>query len=153
MLDHRRDGGGMMLLLSWAHGVDADDGIEPLRKTHLIYECGGETLIFVGADGKLYAARMQFVHCVHESGISLTMAREIFAIIFKQPRQIFRHQFVGRSARNLKATLQQHLRSASDTWLYLFYCQRRVANLLRPVYTRRRKAPVSCWQGHIRIGR
>src|SRR3546814_10237550 len=49
-----------------------------MRKTHLIYERGGETLIFVGADGKLYAARMQFVHCVHESGISLTMAREIF---------------------------------------------------------------------------
>src|SRR3546814_11521685 len=74
----------MRLGFAWAHGVAADDCIEPLRKTHLIYERGGETLIFVGADGKLYAARMQFVHCVHESGISLTMAREIFAIIFKQ---------------------------------------------------------------------
>src|SRR3546814_16668927 len=92
--------------------VAADDCIEPLRKTHLIYERGGETLIFVGADGKLYAARMQFVHCVHESGISLTMAREIFAIIFKQHRQIFLHQFVGRSARNLKATLPPPLRPA-----------------------------------------
>src|SRR3546814_15701045 len=85
-----------------------------MRKTHLIYERGGETLIFAGADGKLYAARMQFVHCVHESGISLTMAREIFAIIFKQHRQTFLHQFVGRSARNLKATLQHHLRHESD---------------------------------------
>src|SRR3546814_21143315 len=80
----------------------------------MINEGGGETLIVVGADGKLYAARMHFVHCVHESGISLTMAREIFAIIFKQHRQIFLHQFVGRSARNLKATLQHHLRPRSE---------------------------------------
>src|SRR3546814_1280573 len=104
----------MRLWFAWAHGVAADDCIEPLRKTHLSYERGGETLIFVGADGKLYAARMQFVHCVHESGISLTMAREIFAIIFKQHRQIFLHQFVGRSARNLKATLQHHLERSEE---------------------------------------